>query len=264
VLLLCSRYADFGGLVHRGVGRFFLFSLMRGMEDTFTLEERLPHFVYVDGFDFYAWGSLADLFTMNRKLKIGTTISLQTLSGISGPSSSLMQRISANTPTKLSFGGSTPEDYDWWVREFGQRREWMTYSNDYNSTKEEYGPNMGNVQWSWKDILNLGKQQTLREKECVYKVRDKNGINKVSFGAVDHLPSKYLAPHKDKAYDFAKYNKRATIKEEEKENKKFDPKNVVFEDDNTDPIKTDTTDSRYFFDNSDAISFNLGKKKGTE
>lgn len=45
---------------------------------------------------------------------------------------------------------------------------------------------------------------------------------------------------------------------------KWKPNKVVFSKDergDTDPIQTDVTDSSYFFDNEDAISFDLKKKK---
>ncbi len=45
---------------------------------------------------------------------------------------------------------------------------------------------------------------------------------------------------------------------------KWNPKKVKFKENDrgdVDPIQTDTTDSSYFFDNEDAISFNLGNDK---
>ena len=48
------------------------------------------------------------------------------------------------------------------------------------------------------------------------------------------------------------------------EKQKWKPNKVVFSKDergDTDPIQTDVTDSSYFFDNEDAISFDLKKKK---
>ncbi|MCL2341784.1 MAG: hypothetical protein FWC53_01660 [Firmicutes bacterium] len=261
VVLLCSRYADFGGLVNRAIGRFFLFSLLRGMEDTFTLEQRLPHFVYIDGFDFYAWPPLVDLFTMNRKLKVGATIAVQTIHGIegSGTASKFMQKISGNTMTKLSFGNCTVEDYEWWEKEFANRREWVV-DNKYDSATEAYSTDVGNARWDYKLNLTVAKIQGLASKECVYKTKDKYGKNKVGYGLVDFVASKHLAAHKSKSFDFNKYNIRAVVEEEKMENKNFNPDRVKFEDDDTGPIKTDTTDSKYFFDNAEAISFNFGKK----
>lgn len=264
VILLCTRHVDFGGLVSRGIARFFLMSLLRGMGDMLNLEDRMPHFLYMDGFDFYAYPDVSDLFTLGRKLKVGATMSAQNLAGIGGPSSTFMQSMATNAPTKLSFGNCTPEDFAWWENEFCKRREWVV-SNTYDSSNEEYGTNLGNVQWTWKDNLSAAKIQGIRFKECVYKTKDKNGNNKVSFGCVDFLPSKYLAPHKSKSYDFGKYSIGMSKKDKDKENQKpkFDYKNPDFHDLDigVDPIHTDATDSSYFFENNDAISFNLGGNK---
>ena len=48
-----------------------------------------------------------------------------------------------------------------------------------------------------------------------------------------------------------------------KAHKKFNPKNINFRDEKNeiDPIQTDTTDSKYMFDNQDAIVVNFKKRK---
>ena len=53
-------------------------------------------------------------------------------------------------------------------------------------------------------------------------------------------------------------------RDKKEEKQKWKPNKVVFSKDergDTDPIQTDVTDSSYFFDNEDAISFDLKKKK---
>ena len=261
VLLLCSRHADFGGTPSRGIARFFLMLLLAGFEDNFTLASRVPHFVYLDGFNLYGNADCSDLFTLSRKFKVGTTISVQNLASIGETSSQLMQSILANAPSKLSFGNCTPEDYAWWEKEFGERREWDV-NDSYDSEEEHYKSNLGTVKWAWKMTLQTAKQQGLADKEVVFKVKDKYGRSKSSFGRVDYVSAKYKEPHKSKMYNFSQYVASGITKADDKEkpNKKWDPKRVVFESttgSDIDPVQTDTSDALAFFNNKDAMSFDL-------
>jgi len=110
--------------------------------------------------------------------------------------------------------------------------------------------------------MKLGKIQGLKFKTIIYKIKNKNGKNVVNYGKVDFLESKYKIPHKTKTYNFNKYI--TAVNEDKKEEKaKWKPNKVEFTKDergDIDPIQTNSTDSSYFFDNADAISFNLGKK----
>ena len=268
VVLLCSRHADFGGIPSRGIARFFLMFLLVGFEDNFTLSSRVPHFVYLDGFNLYGDGNCSDLFTLGRKFKVGTTISIQNLSSIGDTSNQLMQSLLSNSPSKLSFGNCTPEDYAWWEKEFGERREWVV-SDQYDNEEEHYKSNMGSVSWSWKMILQTAKQQGLADGEVVFKVKDKFGRNSVSFGWVDRVSSKYKEPHKSKSYNFSQYVASGITKKDDTDAKsdKWDPKRVVFESvsgENIDPVKTDTSDALAFFNNKDAMSFDLSGNDTTE
>ena len=204
VLLLCSRHADFGSIPSKAVARFFLMALLVGFEDNFTLDARVPHFVYLDGFDLYAHPDLSDLFTLSRKCKTGTVVSTQNLASIGPIESKFVQTILVNSPTKLSFGNCTPEDYAWWEKEFGERREWIV-NEQYNTADEAYSTSLGSVAWGWKQTLNLAKQQGLADKEVVFKIKDKHGKSKSAFGRVDFLATKYKEPHKSKTYNFSQY-----------------------------------------------------------
>lgn len=109
--------------------------------------------------------------------------------------------------------------------------------------------------------MKLGKIQGLKFKTVIYKIKNKKGKNVVNFGVVDFLESKYKTPHKLKKYNFAKYVSAVEDEEEKEKKPKWNPKKVKFKADengDVDPIQTDTTDSSYFFDNEDAVSFNLG------
>ena len=81
----------------------------------------------------------------------------------------------------------------------------------------------------------------------------------------NYLEAKYKEPHKIKTYDFGKYSDGVTTATEDDNNspKKFDFKHIDFKDEKNeiDPVQTDTTDSKYLFDNEDAIVVNFKKKK---
>ena len=241
----------------------FLFSLIFGMEDYFSLPKRLPHFLYLDSFDKYAMDSAKDFFVHGRKLKLGVVLTTHTLTGLGGSDSSFGQLVSANSPTKLTFGQCTPEDIPWWETEFCKRREWDV-THKYDSDDEEYSTDKGGVKWAWKDTMIRGKIQGLAHKEVIYKIRDKYGKHKVNFGSVDTTPSKYFVKRKPKTYNFARYCLARPEKEAVEKNPKFDPKLADFDDENLgniDPIFMNTTDSNVFFNNDDAISFNIPKRK---
>ena len=80
-----------------------------------------------------------------------------------------------------------------------------------------------------------------------------------------YLESKYKEPRKTKSFNFNKYsdNAKTYSGDEDSGKQKFDPKNIDFKDERNeiDPVQTDTTDSKYLFNNSDAIVVNLKKKK---
>ena len=197
------------------------------------------------------------MFTLYRKFKIGTIFSAQTVSGLGS------EKILANSPTKITFGNNTPDEMDWWMREFGKRREW-SISPSYDTKDGAYSSALGAAKWDWKDHMHNAKIQGLKFKSIIYKTKDKKGKNVVNFGNVDFLESKYKSPHKTKTYNFNKYIANVSPDNKKEEKQKWKPNKVVFSKDergDTDPIQTDVTDSSYFFDNEDAISFDLKKGK---
>jgi len=262
VVLLCSRYTDIGGTAHKGFGRFFLVLMMCFIEGRPGNENtRIPHFLYVDDFNMYADGTFGDMVTLYRKFKVGTVFAIPNLQSLGGPSDPFMQTLLSNCTTKISFGNCTPEEYSWWEKEFGQRREWVINTN-YDRKDEAYSSNLGGVKWDWKDTMKVAKIQGLKFKGLIYKVKDKKGKNVVNYGTSDFLESKYKETHKIKNYNFDKYNSGLVEETKKEKKKKFNPKDIVFNDSHDiDPIQTDVTDSSYLFDNEDAISFNLNPNK---
>lgn len=265
VVLFCSRPFEVGGVAEQSFTRFFLTLMMCCIEvPRGTIEKtRTPHFLYVDEFDRYGDPSFTDMITIYRKFRVGTIFSIQNLSRLSGGiGNSFSQTLISNASTKITFGNSTPEEMSWWMQEFGKRKEWNAgYS--YNKEDGEYSSSLSGPNWAWEDHMKLGKIQGLKFKNIIYKTKAKNGKNVVNFGKVDFLESKYKTPHKSKNYNFSKYI--TAVSDDKKEEKpKWKPNKVVFTKDergDIDPVQTDTTDSSYFFDNEDAISFNLGNNK---
>ena len=263
VVLICTRPADIGGTPHEGFGRFFLSLLMCSVEGRPGNEKtRIPHFLYVDEFNKYATGLFSDMITLYRKFKVGTIFAIPNLASLGGTSSPFMQSLLSNCPTKVSFGNCTPEDYDWWEKEFGQRREWKV-DNKYNTENGAYGSDLGNVNWGWETHMKVAKMQGLKFKNCIYKTKDQKGKNVVNFATVDFLEAKYKEPHKIRNFNFDKFNNGISHDETKKPKKqKFNPNRVDFDEEELlDPVQTDTTDSSYLFNNEDAVSFNLNNDK---
>ena len=262
LVFICTRPTDIGGTAHKGFGYFFLMLMQYCVEGRPGNENsRTPHFLYVDDFDSYATPFLSDLFTVYRKFKVGTIFSIPNLASLGGTSSPFMQSLLSNCPTKISFGNCTPEDYSWWEAEFGKRREWVV-GPSYDMSKGAYSSALGSPKWEWKDILNVAKLQGLKFKTIVYKTKDKKGKNIVNYGVVDFLDSKYKEPQKVKFYNFDKYNGPTTSSDSSTSYKqhKFNPKKIDFEDNaNINPVQTDVSDSKYLFENENAISYNFKK-----
>lgn len=265
VVLFSSRANDIGGTAHGGFGKFFLWLMMIAVEGRPGNEKsRTPFFLYIDDFNRYYDGSFNDIFTQFRKYKVGTVFAIPTLSSLGGPGSPILQTLSANASTKVTFGNCTPDEFEWWEKELGQRREWVVSSGYDPGKNDDYNTSLGNPAWTWKANFVTAKLQSLKFKGIVYKVKDKKGKNVINYGSVDFLESKYNEPRRPKTYNFDKFNSSAVEDEDKKPKKiKFDPNNLNWGDLNgeIDPIQMNTTDASYLFDNEDAIIVDLKNKK---
>ena len=105
----------------------------------------------------------------------------------------------------------------------------------------------------------------LTDKLCAFKVKDIGGKPLVGPGRFNYLESKYKEKQKIKTFDFGKYSDGVTTATEDDSStkKKFDLKNLDFTDerDEINPVQTDTTDSRYLFDNDDAVVINFKRNE---
>lgn len=265
VTFICTRRGDLGAAGHKAFGLFFLIAMQNAVLRRPGIENsRVPHFLYVDEFSDFICKDTQAMFTMYRKYKVGNIISTQSLQQLETPHLKVNYRniILSNCASKIYTGNGTYDELEWWSGEFGTYREWV-YSNSMDMEKMEYDSKYGNVKWEFVKYFKEGKLQHLGAKDCAYKIRGSNGKPMVGPGRLAYLESKYKEPHKIKTYDFSKYssNVTAVTEDDTTASKKFNPKNIDFRDDRNeiDPVQTDTTDSKYLFDNQDAIVVNLKK-----
>ena len=268
ITLVCTRRGDLGAAVHTAFGLFFLllmqYSVLRrpGNENT-----RIPHFLYIDEFSDFITHATTNMFTLYRKYKVGIIISAQNLRQLGEQSRSrYRETILSNCYNKFVFGNNSMEDNEWWSREIGEMREW-SYTNTYDTKEVKYKTDYSNPTLKYKVRLEPGKIQSLPAKVCAYKIKTTAGKSTGGMMKVDYLASKYFEQQSGKKYNFNKYMNgvanQNTDEEENNKKPKFDLKNIKFDyDDNgeIDPIKNNTTDSRFLFDNDDAIIFDIRRK----
>ncbi len=269
ITFVCTRRGDLGATAHKAFGLFYLIAIQDAvLRRPGNESSRTPYFMYVDEFSDFLSRATEPMFTMYRKYKVGTTISVQSLSQLNPAREKENYRtvVLANCTNKIYTGSGDRDELKWWAEEFGDRREWK-YSNSMDMEKMQYDSKYSNVKWQWTTIIDHGRLQVLSQKEIAYKVRSIGGKPMVGIASVNFLESKYKEKQKNHIYDFGKYTDKVTTLTEDNNDlpKKFNYKNPDFIDENNEynPVHTDTTDSKYFFDNSDAVIFNLKKNKNT-
>lgn len=268
ITFVCTRRGDLGPNINTAFGLFFIllmqYSVLRrpGTEKT-----RVPHFLYIDEFSNYINASTEPLFALYRKYRVATVISVQNLAQLEVSNNKYKQTILSNCNNKIVFGNNTPEDNEWWSKEIGDKKEW-DYTNTYDTAKGEYSPNYGNIGYKYKIKYSAGKIQTLKFKQCAYKIKNLKGKNETGKGLLNFLSASFSEPKNVKEYNFNKFisggidSKSSDTAEHKK--KMFGKKPEHFKDDvqeEIDPINTDTTDSNFLFDNEDAIVINFKKNK---
>lgn len=276
ITFVCTRRGDLGANAHKAFGIFFLLLMQQsvlsrpGNDNT-----RIPHFLYIDDFPEFLCKAIEPIFTVYRKYKVGNILSAQTLSQLNGEETgNFKDEILANCINKAIFGNALPEDVQWWQTELQDKREW-TWNSSYNtdSSKDNYGYDSKyvNIEYKWKPNYSAGKIMSLKGKQILFKVKDSKGKSYVAKGKLDFLEAKYKEPKHPKEYNFEKFTNGITSDNIKRKpiSTKFrgnyaaatadnDPVNTNLE---VDPIQTDSTDSKYFLDNDDAIIFDLNNKK---
>ncbi len=280
VTIVCTRRGDLGSKMQKAFGLFFLMAMQRSVIKRPGSElTRIPHILYIDDSAEFICGSTLGMFTLYRKYKVGTIVTIQNLEQLSVTQNS-QRTILSNCTAKIVFGNLTPEENEFWSKEFGDKRDWL-YSQDMSikgegqgnqfwggegSAKDvSYGDFKG-VRWGWKKNFELGKIQALKFKNCAFKYKDDKGKSFVGVATLDFMGSKYKEPHKVKNFDFNKYQTGITggeIKTSKRKNK-FNPKDIDFDDfegeSEIEPIQTDITDASALFNNEDAIVYDMNKK----
>lgn len=257
VTLVCTRRGDLGSSIHRAFGLFFLLLMQQSVLSRPGNEKtRIPHFLYIDEFPPFVCKATEDIFTLYRKYRVGTIISAQNLSQFGvNDEVNFRQTILANCTTKIVFGNNTPEDNDWWEREFGEKRRW-SFSNDYKTDEGRYDPNYKGILWKWVPYFKSGKVQTLKFKNIIYKTKDLKGKSVIGSAKVDFLETKYKEPHKVKKYNFEKFAGKAVSHKEKIDKNLKNPEFVssTGNPNDVDPIiHNPAYTSNYNFDNEDAI-----------
>ena len=269
ITFVCTRRGDLGATVHKAFGIFFIILMQNsilkrpGNENT-----RIPHFLYIDEFPEFISSVTEPIFTLYRKYRVGTTISTQTLSQLGDVNSKYRNVITSNCINKLVFGNNSIEENMWWEKEFGNVRYWK-FSNTYDTAKGEYDPKLGGISWEWKNKFAADKVRSLPFKSCLFKFKNNKGIIEAIDGKIDFMDAKYKEPHTEKTYDFEKFTNGIS---EDADNKKKKTSSswkstTQFNEDangDIDPIQMDITDSKFLFDNEDAVVYDLKKGNSNE
>lgn len=277
VTLVCTRRGDLGETAHKAFGLFFLLLMQQSiLSRPGNDKTRVPHFLYIDDFPTYICKATEPIYTLYRKYNVATVLDSQNLTQLKGDYSAdprgnyYKDLILANTVNKFIFGNALPEDAEWWKTELQNKREW-SWNETYNTDKVEYDPKKSGISYKWKPNFETSKIMSLKSKQVIYKIKDSSGKSIVNKGKVDFIESKYKETQKVKNYDFTKFISSISDPESAARkalNKKKADYTAITENNNNysiehevDPIKTDTSDSKYLFDNEDAIVVNFKPKK---
>lgn len=274
ITLVCTRRGDLGAAAHKAFGLFFLmlmqYSVLRrpGNEDS-----RIPHFLYIDEFPDFICNSTEAIFTLYRKYKVGSVVSAQNLSQLGAEKNKFGRTIVANCANKIVFGNNSPDDNDWWSKELGEKREW-DWNSTYDMAKGEYDSKAGGIKYKFKDKYAPGKVQSLKGKQCMYKLRDLGNKNVVGIANLDYLEAKYKENQSVKKFNFEKFSNTTTQNDSSSDDDNTSSsifsrkkKNSILTgfskydntDEELDPIKLDNSDSEYTFNDEEAILFSTKK-----
>ena len=226
---------------------------------------RAPHFLYIDEFPDFICKDTEAIFTLYRKYKVATTITAQNLAQLeaNAPAMKYKDTILSNCASKIFMGDATPEELEWWEKEFTKRREWF-YKNNMDMSKLQYDSKLGDVSYGWANFFAANKLGTLSFKFAAVKLKTEGGNFNVGEGKFDFIASKHKEEQPVKFYNFEKFTAGVATEEDSSNSgrSKFDPKHISFEDDfnEVNPIQTDTTDATFEFDNENAIVVDFRRK----
>ena len=209
IITVCTRQGDLGEIHQKAFGMFailaFKDAVLRrpGMEDT-----RTPHFIYIDEFPLYVNKDTEAFFTLFRKYRCGTLITIQNLSQLTKNKSLAYFKdvIITNTKTQILFGDMTAQESEYWAAELGNKRRWK-YKRIMADPKTTEGAdkitaNLMSAETAYVPYYKPGKLTTLPFKTCVYKTKNESGKTIVGRGKTDFIDKKYYEKHKSANYNF--------------------------------------------------------------
>ena len=209
IITACTRQGDLGELHQRAFGMFVILSMKDavlrrpGIEDT-----RTPHFIYIDEFPLYVNKDTEAFFTLFRKYRVGTLITIQNLSQLTKNRSLAYFKdvIITNTKTQIMFGDMTAEESDFWSKELGTKKKWKYKRVLADPTTQEGADklkaNFMTAETDYKPYYKPAKIVNLAFKTCVYRTKNDSGKSIVGRGKTDFINKKYYEPHKSANYDF--------------------------------------------------------------
>lgn len=278
ITLLCTRRGDIGETAHKAFGLFFILLMQQSILSRPGNDgNRIPHFLYIDDFPAYICKATEPIYTLYRKFKVATVLDSQNLSQLRGDiyadsrGDYFKDLILSNTVNKFIFGNATPEDVKWWEIAMQDKREW-TWKDDYHTApdKQGYDEKKSGIEFKWKPNYAYGKIMALKGGQVIFKVKKTNGQSWVNKGKVEPMEAKYKDAQKIKKYDFTKFTSgisniesaaRKTLNKNRGNYPAATTSNNNYDvDREIDPIQIDTSDSKFLFDNDEAIVVNFKKK----
>ena len=209
IITACTRQGDLGELHQKAFGMFVILSMKDavlrrpGFEDT-----RTPHFIYIDEFPLYVNKDTEAFFTLFRKYRVGTLITIQNLSQLTKNKSLAYFKdvIITNTKTQIVFGDMTAEESEFWSKEFGNKKKWK-YKRILADPKTQEGAdkitaNFMTAETNYSPHYKPAKIVNLAFKTCVYRTKNESGKSIVGRGKTDFINKKYYEPHKSANYNF--------------------------------------------------------------
>ena len=261
----CTRRGELGDATHKAFGMFIILLLQHAVLRRSGVEKsRIPHFLYIDEFPDFICKATEPLFTTYRKYRCGTIVTTQNLAQLGGIDNKkeYKETIIANCNTKMVFGNATPEDIVFWETEFGKKRDWKMQFK-YETNKFSYAPDLGNVEYYWKEYYKANQIQDRKFKALTYKTKDTKGKNIIGIGLTDFLEEKYKKSHECKTFGFDKYGvstDKDSPSAEIKKETNIKPTFKLEDTEDADPIVYNESSSASLF-NGDGMIFNLKKKQ---
>ncbi len=210
IITACTRQGDLGEIHQKAFGMFVILSfkdaVLRRPGDENT---RTPHFIYIDEFPLYVNKDTEAFFTLFRKYRCGTLITIQNLSQLTKKHSLAYFKdvIITNTKTQIIFGDMTAEEADFWQKELGGYKKWAYRTEKIYDDKDEKDVKsqteaLMKPEKQQKEYYKAGKIVNLKFKQCIYKTKTSGGKTIVGRGMADFINKKYYESHKCSKYDF--------------------------------------------------------------